>query len=89
MKTKIIIAAGTVFFAAVVLATLYGHKNRSMDDALFRANVEALVAGEEEDHDLTWAGCSTSYTGVYCSTIEIGGIEFHLKYYKVGDILDI
>ena len=43
MKNKIIIAAGAVLFAAAVMATVYEHRSRSAEDALFRANVEALT----------------------------------------------
>lgn len=46
MKTKIIVAAGAVLFAAAVMATVYEHRSRSAEDALFRANIEALVQDE-------------------------------------------
>ena len=65
MKNKIIIAAGAVLFAAAVLATVYEHRSRSAEDALFRANVEALVQDESNRPHGRWR------------TVGCGGVAFH------------
>lgn len=46
MKNKIIVAAGAVFLASVVSATVYRNYEKNSKDAFLRANVEALSQDE-------------------------------------------
>lgn len=65
MRTKIIVAAGAVLFAAAVLATAYEHRSRSAEDALFKANVEALVQNETSEGVTFYCRCHSKENACY------------------------
>lgn len=65
MRTKIIVAAGAVLFAAAVLATAYEHRSRSAEDALFKANVEALVQNETSEGVTFYCRCHSRENKCY------------------------
>ena len=60
MRTKIIVAAGAVLFAAAVVASIYENDGKIKGDQLLLNEVEALASGESSG-DVIKCYCSAWY----------------------------